>query len=259
MTAPYVPARLQPYVPLCTVRGVSQGAQLEILRPFQVTCGGRRVAVSNAAQRLLAFLALHREGPHRRSVAEQLWPDCTSCRAAANLRSALCQSRKLGQVPAIDSVDHSLALTPAVSVDFREAWDAADRLVSGHGTLPGSSDGDRLVADLSQVLLPGWDDEWLLIERERWDQLRLYALEALAQQFQTQGRHLSALQTSLAAVSIDPFREIPHRIAVEVHLAEGNVACAVKRYQDYRRLLQMELKVAPSPQLTRLVRDLTRT
>ncbi|MFI5672539.1 BTAD domain-containing putative transcriptional regulator [Streptomyces sp. NPDC051704] len=235
---------------------MSQGAHLEILRPFQVTCGGRQVAVSHSAQRLLAFLALHREGTHRRSAAEELWPDCTPCRAAANVRSALCQGRKFGAVPAIESVDHNLVLAPSFSVDFHEAWDAADRLVSGDGKLP---DGDRLVADLSQVLLPGWDDEWLLLHRERWDQLRLYALEALAQHFQTEGRHLSALQTSLAAVSIDPFRETPHRIAVEVHLAEGNVASAVKRYQDYRRLLQMELKVAPSPQLTRLVRDLTRT
>ncbi|MFD9030635.1 BTAD domain-containing putative transcriptional regulator [Streptomyces sp. NPDC059567] len=108
-------------------------------------------------------------------------------------------------------------------------------------------------------MLPGWDDEWLLLERERWDQLRLYALEALAQRFQSEGRHLSALQTSLVAASIDPYRETPHRIAVEVHLAEGNPACAVKRYHDYRRLLQAELKVAPSDRLTRLVRDLTRT
>ncbi|MFD0167939.1 BTAD domain-containing putative transcriptional regulator [Streptomyces decoyicus] len=235
---------------------MSQGARLEILRPFQVACGGRRVAVSTASQRLLAFLALHREGAHRRSAAEQLWPDCTSCRAAANLRSALCQGRKLGSGAAIVSADHSLALAPSLSVDFHDAWDAARRLVSGDGMLP---DGEQLVADLSQNLLPGWNDEWLLLERERWDQLRLYALEALAQRFQTEGCHLSALQTSLAAVSIDPFRETPHRIAVEVHLAEGNVACAVKRYQDYRRLLQRELKVAPSPRLTRLIRDLTRT
>ncbi|MFD7835354.1 BTAD domain-containing putative transcriptional regulator [Streptomyces sp. NPDC059761] len=204
----------------------------------------------------MAFLALHRESTDRRSVAEQLWPDCTSCRAAANLRSALCQGRRIGPVPPIDSVDHSLALAPSFSVDFHEAWDAAHRLMSADGELP---DGDRLVADLSQVLLPGWDDEWLLLQRERWDQVRLYALEALAQHYQTEGRHLSALQTSLAAVSIDPFRETPHRIAVEVHLAEGNVASAVKRYQEYRRLLQAELKVAPSPQLTSLVRDLTRT
>lgn len=56
------------------------------------------------------------------------------------------------------------------------------------------------------------------------------------------------------------FARPPHRIAVEVHLAEGNVACAVKRYEDYRRLLRRrEWKVGPSPRMTRLVRDLTRT
>ncbi|MGW2580974.1 AfsR/SARP family transcriptional regulator [Streptomyces virginiae] len=199
---------------------------------------------------------MHREGTHRRSAAEQLWPNCTCCRAAANLRSALCRARRVGSAPAIDIADHSLALAPSLSVDFHDAWDSAHRIVSGGVT---DQDGDSLVADLSQTLLPGWDDEWLLLERGRWDQLRLYALEALAQRFQTDGRHLSALQTSLAAVCIDPLRETPHRIAVEVHLAEGNVACAVKRYQEYRRLLQQELKVAPSPLLTRLVRDLPRT
>lgn len=214
------------------------------------------MTVSAGAQRLLAFLALHREGAHRRTVAEQLWPDCNYGRASANLRTALCQGRRVGSVPAMDSVDHILTLAPALSVDFHDACDEAHRLASGERGVP---DEDQLVADLSQVLLPGWDDEWLVLERERWDQLRLYALEALAQRFQSEGRHLSALQTSHAAVSIDPFRETPHRIAVEVHLAEGNVACAVKRYQDYRRLLQLELKVAPSPRLTRLVRDLTRT
>ena len=104
---------------------MSQGARLEILRPFQVTCGGRRVAVSTGAQRLPAFLALRREGTHRRSAAEQLWPDCTTCRAAANLRPALCQGRKLGSAPAIDLADHSLVLAPLVLVDFHDAWDAA--------------------------------------------------------------------------------------------------------------------------------------
>nr|WP_240981601.1 MULTISPECIES: BTAD domain-containing putative transcriptional regulator [unclassified Streptomyces] len=247
---------MQPPRPSRTVKGVSQRARLELLRPLQITCGGRRVTVSAAAQRLLAFLALHRDGVHRRDAAEQLWPDCTPCRAAANLRSALCQGRRLATTPAIDSVDHTLALAPSLAVDFHEAWDAARLVVSG-GEPP--SDTDRLVLALGQVLLPGWDDEWLHLERERWDQSRLYALEALAQHFQAEGRHLPALQASLTAAAIDPYRETPQRIAVEVHLAEGNLACAVKRYQDYRRLLQAELKVAPSPRLTRLVRDLTRT
>ncbi|MFF5010874.1 BTAD domain-containing putative transcriptional regulator [Streptomyces phaeochromogenes] len=239
---------------------MTNGARLEILGPFEFTYGGRRFAVPAGAQRLLALLAVHYDGIHRRAAAEQLWPDCTPCRAAANLRSALCQSRKIGPNAVVDSDGQRLALSPCISVDHREAWQSARRLTEGGDqtdavqVLP-----DRLVEDLDRPLLVGWDDEWLILERERWDQMRLYALEALAQNLQTEGRHLSALQASFAASAIDPFRETPHRIAVEVHLAEGNVACAIKRYQDYRRLLQQELKVAPSPRLTRLVRDLTRT
>ncbi|TRO56199.1 bacterial transcriptional activator domain-containing protein, partial [Streptomyces sp. IB201691-2A2] len=118
---------------------------------------------------------------------------------------------------------------------------------------------DRLVEDLSQQLLPGWEEDWLALERERWDQMRLYALESLAQQFQSASQYLPALQAALAATAVDPIRETPHRILVEVHLAEGNVASAIKRYRDYRRFLQRELRVAPSPQMTQLVRNLTPT
>ncbi|WP_399498451.1 BTAD domain-containing putative transcriptional regulator [Streptomyces sp. P17] len=44
---------------------------------------------------------------------------------------------------------------------------------------------------------------------------------------------------------------------MEVPAAEGNVACAVKHYLDYRRLLQQELRVSPSQRMTELIRELT--
>ncbi|MEU6540517.1 bacterial transcriptional activator domain-containing protein [Streptomyces sp. NPDC047000] len=114
-----------------------------------------------------------------------------------------------------------------------------------------------MVEELGQPLLLGWDDEWLILERERWDQMRLYALESLAQHFLAVGRFLAAHQAALTATAVDPFRETAHRIAIEVHAAEGNIACAVKHYLDYRRLLQRELRVSPSPRMTDLVHDLT--
>lgn len=68
------------------------------------------------------------------------------------------------------------------------------------------------------------------------------------------GEHyLPALQ---AAIAVDPIRETAHRIVIEVHIAEGNVAGAIKRYHDYRAFLRRELKVVPSPQMTRLVQNL---
>ncbi|MFD4106275.1 BTAD domain-containing putative transcriptional regulator [Streptomyces sp. NPDC058650] len=103
--------------------------------------------------------------------------------------------------------------------------------------------------------MPRWPDEWLVPERERWDQVRLHALEGLAQRLQREGEYLAALQTALTAAQIDPMRETAQRILIEILLAEGNRACAVKRYHEYRRLLRSELAVEPSPLMTRLVQD----
>ncbi|MEV7558952.1 bacterial transcriptional activator domain-containing protein [Streptomyces sp. NPDC089795] len=205
------------------------------------------------AQRLLAFLALQDDGAHRAAVAEHLWPDCTPFRAAANLRCALCHGRRIGTVNVIEIVGQRILLAPAIEVDLRGAWESARQVTSGGGPLP--EDWDGLIVGLSRELLPGWTEAWLTLERERWDHMRVYALESLAQQFQMAERYLPALQAALAVISIDPIRETAHRTVVEIHIAEGNVACAVKHYQAYRSLLQRELQVAPSPLMTQLIKD----
>ncbi|MFM9633311.1 bacterial transcriptional activator domain-containing protein [Streptomyces galilaeus] len=57
----------------------------------------------------------------------------------------------------------------------------------------------------------------------------------------------------LAAAAIDPIRETAHRIIIEIHLSEGNVASAVRCYQHYEAYLQQELGVSPSPHMTDLL------
>ncbi|MER5865179.1 bacterial transcriptional activator domain-containing protein [Kitasatospora sp. NPDC002040] len=207
------------------------------------------------AQHLLAFLALQGDsGAQRITAAEQLWPDCTSWRAAANLRSALCQGRRLGDGTAIESAGQRLRLAPGIRVDLHAAWCSAEQVLAGLDPLPASC--GELVEELGGELLPGWSEDWLLLERERWDQMRLHALESLAHQLNRAEQYLAALETALTAVSIDPIRETAHRIVIEVHIAEGNLASALKCYQQYRTLLQRELNVAPSPRMARLVQDL---
>lgn len=105
----------------------------------------------------------------------------------------------------------------------------------------------ELVDGLTQELLPDWLEDWPLLERERWDQLRLHTLESLVEQLWTQERYMAALQTALAAIAIEPVRETAHRLVIELHIAEGNAASALKHYQRYRGLLQRELGVTPLP------------
>ncbi|MFM9634824.1 hypothetical protein ACKI10_45680 [Streptomyces galilaeus] len=200
----------------CRVVGVSGNqapnqVSLELLNAFELTCSSSNVLVPLGAQRLLAFLSLSPDGVHRGAAAEQLWPDYPCHRAAANLRSALCQARRACCVPLIDCVGQRLRLSPAVQVDMLGIRDAARQIVDGLS--PPTADSEKLIEGLTRELLPGWPDEWLHWDRERWNQMRLYALEGLAQRLLSAQRYLPALQAALASIflegppteSVDPF------------------------------------------------------
>jgi DNA-binding SARP family transcriptional activator len=190
---------------------------------------------------------------NRSAAAERLWPDSHHRRAAANLRSALWLGRRIGDVTVIETSGPRLLLATAVEVDTRAVMDQARRMARTTDTPVSPSGPEVLITNLSRELLPDWSDEWLLLERERWDQVRLHTLETLARRLIATKMFLSALEAALTAVAIEPVRESAHRALVEVYLAEGNSACALKHYQRYRALLHRELGVTPSQRLTDLV------
>jgi DNA-binding SARP family transcriptional activator len=207
------------------------------------------------AQRLLALLALKEAGMHRAGAAERLWPDSSPGRAAGNLRSALWKGRRIAETMVIECDGPRLRISPSVSVDFHVVQYEARHVLEG-GPLVGDRDCEALVAALSRELLPDWADDWLVLERERWDQVRLHALEGVAQKLRSREEYLGALKAALAAVAVEPIRETAHRIVIEVHLAEGNPASALRHYQRYRGLLQRELGVTPSQRMTQLANAL---
>jgi DNA-binding SARP family transcriptional activator len=154
----------------------------------------------------------------------------------------------------IDCLGQRLRLSPLVEVDLHQARASARQIVDEIGSPP--EDREALIDGLTRELLPSWSDEWLHLDRERWNQLRLYALESLAQRLLSTGQYLPALQVARAATAIDPIRETAHRIVIEIHLAEGNVASAVQSYQHYADFLMRELDVRPSSQMTVLLEGL---
>jgi DNA-binding SARP family transcriptional activator len=105
-------------------------------------------------------------------------------------------------------------------------------------------------------LLPGWYDDWVLSEAEDWRQLRLHALEALADRLTAMGRWGEAADAAGAAVRAEPLRESANATLIKVHLAEGNQSEAVRQFERYRALLLAELGLEPTLRLRRLVQDL---
>lgn len=228
---------------------------VRLLGGFELDHCHRRVAVPLGARRLIAYLAVQGGGAHRSIVADRLWPDSSPNRAAANLRSALWRGRRIGDVTVIEASGPRLRLGSRVIVDSR---DILARLAEP--SLDQQVEAMRRLSDLLHLeMLPDWSEDWLMLERERWDQTRVHGLEQLAGRMLAQEQYLAALQTALGAVAIEPVRETAHRLVIEVHIAEGNVASALRHYQRYRALLQRELGVAPSARMAHLVRPLMPT
>jgi DNA-binding SARP family transcriptional activator len=223
--------------------------RLTLLGGFELLRDDEHVALSTSAQRLLAFVAL-RERPLQRSfVAGSLWLDSTEERAAASLRSALWRLHGCG-IPLMRCEGPQLSLDPDLVVDLREAERFAHRALDRTN----GSDLDVDASLLSVDLLPDWYDEWVVYERERFHQLRLRALDALCGRLADAGRLDGALEIGLAAVADDPLRESSHRAVVRVHLADGNIAEAIRQYRLCRRLLNEQLGVEPSERMNELVR-----
>jgi DNA-binding SARP family transcriptional activator len=99
----------------------------------------------------------------------------------------------------------------------------------------------------SRPLLPSEEGEWLEGLRRRMADVRLRALEALADVWLTQGDAALAARDAAEAIQLDPFRESAHRLLIRAYLAAGDRGAAARAYESCRRTLDAELGVQPSP------------
>jgi DNA-binding SARP family transcriptional activator len=214
------------------------GFSLELGRPGS---GQGEEFLPRGVQRLVARLSLSRR-PARTAIAGQLWPDVPEQHAHGSLRSALWRVHKIAP-GLIDVSGDALSIAPGTWVDVRELNDWALRVSDPE---IGLEDIPHFGARLRGELLPGWYDDWVLLERERLRQLRMHAYEAFADRLSAAGRYGEAVQAAYAAVHAEPLRESAHRTVVRVHLAEGNMVEAVRAYETFRTMLADELGCAPT-------------
>src|SRR6202035_2086448 len=99
--------------------------------------------------------------------------------AYSSLRSALGRlSRVTRDAVVVTPLD--LCLADGVTVDIRDSRSLAHRLLDPGRAVSEADLGADAIAALSVDVLPDWYDDWVLVEAEEWRQLRLHALEALA-------------------------------------------------------------------------------
>jgi DNA-binding SARP family transcriptional activator len=225
--------------------------RLRLLGAFALERNGRVLDVPRSAQRILAFLALRPYALQRRFVAGSLWLDAPEGRAEANLRSAIWRLRSIRAGPIVLTGQGTLRLDSHVSVDIHLAREQAHRWLTKKPTPGDLTDHSSLQSEL----LPDWYEEWVIDERDQFRQLRLHALEAMAETLSRMGRHADALLAALDAATEDPLRESAQRTLIKVHLAEGNTSEAIRQLRRCEQLFERELGLRPSRTLTDMVRD----
>ncbi|MDT7709048.1 MAG: family transcriptional regulator, regulator of embCAB operon, partial [Pseudonocardiales bacterium] len=187
-----------------------------LLGGFGLTVGAEAVGVSPRAERLVAFIALSGQSVPRSVIAGTMWPNVPESRAYASLRSTLRRLTGLSRRALTVGPGH-VGLAPGVGVDLHEARSVARGILDpGTGSLWPARDG-AIVARLSGELLPGWYEDWALVEAEEWRQLRLHALETLAGEFITAGHFADAVAAGGAAVRGEPLRESAHAVLIGAH------------------------------------------
>lgn len=219
----------------------SRRDRVTVLGSFTATGHGDPVPLGGDSRRAVAYLAIHRRPQHRAELAADLWPGFPAVDAEELLDEALAAPLAAGLLAA--GPDGALALAPTVAVDLDEAMALVRELADGAAQVPADLPGARALLDTD--LLPGESAAWLAVERERFRQIRLNALESLSSTLGAAGRHAEAVAVADDAVHSAPSRESARRVLIEAYLAQGEIAEAVARYDEYQDLLRSSLG-APS-------------
>ena len=221
--------------------------RIRLLDWFELVVDGERRALPRSAQRLLALLALNRDGISRGDAVALLTPHLSAPSGRRSVRTAL--SRVLRSCPDVIEADaETLRLAPDVSVDAWEVERLAARVAAGRPP-PGAGHHERLAV----TLLGDWPDPWVVAERARLWELCLEALIADTRRLAWSGDMFDALDAAHRAHEVEPLRDEIVCLLLQLDLSQGNAAAALRTYPRFKRHLSEECGAAPSAEMEALM------
>ncbi|MDD9205946.1 hypothetical protein PU560_05610, partial [Georgenia sp. 10Sc9-8] len=168
---------------------------LRLLDGWQLLRGEEVVHVSSREQRMLSLVALCGQQSRPR-LATLLWPDSDDSRAYGNLRTAVWRVQHQ-QPGVLDEESGTVRISQRTHVDVDEL-----RRVARQVSADGSPGADALTVLCHGALLPGWDEDWVVEQREVLRHVRLRALEDLARHLLDRCDTTGALEAAMLAVTV---------------------------------------------------------
>jgi TolB-like protein/DNA-binding SARP family transcriptional activator/Tfp pilus assembly protein PilF len=213
---------------------------------------GQEVALG--ARKSIALLALLGAAPglrmSRDRLATLLWEDMPDAQARGNLRQLLAATRR--PAPFLEAEGGTIGFSEGMVESDLAAFEAA---------IADDSTGalERAAALYRADLLEGFSlrdrnfDEWLTGERERLREHAVQLFLRLMERAAAAGVE-PAIRWALRILAVDPVHEPAHRALMELYVAQGRHAAALRQYEQLRETLSRELGTRPEPETDALAR-----
>lgn len=225
--------------------------EVRLLGGFEVRTGGKTISLpSRPAQSLFAYLVFHAGTAFRREMlAGQLWPDTMEATARDYLRHALWRIRRALQEASVSA--YLKADDLAISFDPSRAYWLDAAALTALSAKSSAREITQAIDAYAGELLPGFYDEWVLLERERLRSVYEQEAARLLDILQEKSQWPDVLHYAEKWIALGQRPEAAFRALMSAYVAQGDIAKAAAAYRRCVKSLA-ELGVEPSEQTRRL-------
>ena len=236
--------------------------RIQLCGRLAVELAGRQLTdeiPAGQARVLFTYLAVTRALPSRRDeLVEALWPERAPAGADAALSALLSRLRSVvGAQTLCGRGEIHLKLPGDAWIDIEGAEEAIHRAEAAVAQGDWARGwGPSLVAMFTarRGFLPGEDLPWADEHRRRLEEIHIAALECYAAvALGVGGSELApGERCARELIALAPYRERGHALLMEMLVARGNAAEALRVYEELRARLRDELGATPAPELRAL-------
>ena len=229
--------------------------EVRLLGRFEVSQDGKTITItSRPAQSLFAYLIINAGSAHRREkLAGMLWPDSLEETARDNLRHALWRVRKALETASVARFLHADDQTMKFNASSDFWLDVASLEKLGE-----TATADKLMDALAHYqgeLLPGFYDEWVVLEREHLASIFEHQMARLMSKLKGEERWLDLLEWAERWIRLGQRPEPAYRALMFAHAAKGDMSKVAATYERCVRSLH-EFGMEPSEQTKELYKNL---
>ncbi|MEM7335487.1 MAG: tetratricopeptide repeat protein [Chloroflexota bacterium] len=243
------------------------GTQLTIklLGRFSLEKDGKPVKglSSRKAEAMLIYLLCQKRPLSREVLADFLWDDRPQEQSLANLRSLLSGLRRhLGDFLVVSrhSIGFNLESDYQIDVDdFLHHLEPLKQHELSNFTANQIAEVETAVGLYYGAFLEGFHiresrrfEEWVTIERERYQRLAILGWQQLIQYHLQNGNYAAGIENTVRLLETDPLNEQAHRQMMLLLAKNNQRHTALQQYDTCVRLLDDELGVPPSVETTHL-------